>query len=231
VTNRQQRRQGVVYGSARPNGSGSSSSAILGRLLGLAILVVAVGLLAAGAVAFMNAPSASPTLRPTAIAALSPTPSSDALPTALPTGTALTPTLTTTPVSTGSGQPPGPSPTAPLIGVGPGFVTFGTKADSELRIKDPRTSFKMSERITWSAYLIDPVNTADVRVLVLKDDPAAPGGERLVRTDEISPQLTDAQVFVRQVRPTRLLDGPGLYTIRYIRGDRLMAEGQFLVTE
>jgi len=220
-----------VYGPARPNGSGSSIAALIGRLLGLAIVIVAVGALGVGVMTLFGGQLAAPTVRPTPFGAISPSPSFAPGPTATPSGS--TPLTTPTPTSTpaGSGLPATPTPTAPLIAVGPGFVTFGTRADSELRIRDPRTSFALEERITWSAYLIDAVNSADVRVLIIKDDPAAPGGERLIRTDEISPRVTDAQIFVRRIRPDRLLDGPGVYTIRYVRGDRLLSEGRFLVTE
>jgi hypothetical protein len=131
--------------------------------------------------------------------------------------------------STSPGKTPTPSP--PLIQVGPGFVTFGTRADSDRRILDPKTSFTTDERIVWSAHLVDPVDSVEVRILVVKEDPVAPGGERLIADDGISPPVTDAELFVRRVRPSRYLDGPGYYTVRYVRGDRLMAEGYFVITE
>ena len=108
-------------------------------------------------------------------------------------------------------------------------MTFGTRADDDLNILDPRTSFTSEERIAWSAYLIDAVDSATVRALVIKADPEAPGGERLVVDEGVTPATT-AQIFVRRIRP-RFLEGPGFYTVRYVRGERLLAEGYFVVAE
>ncbi len=231
MASRQQRRQGVVYGPARPSTPGSGGGAILGRILGLFVLVAAVALLGVGVFTFLGG-DASPTPLRTPIARASTSPSASDLPTSMPTGTALTPTQpppsSSPSVSTDPGVTPSPSP--PLIQVGPGFVTFGTRADNELNIVDPRTSFTSDERVTWSAYLIEPVDATQIRVLVIKDDPAAPGGERLIN-DEAATPATTAQIFVRRIRPPRFLEGPGFYTVRYVRGERLLAEGYFVVAE
>lgn len=228
VSNRQQRRQGVTYGPARPSGSGGAGN-ILGRILGFFVLVMAVVVLGFGVVNFFGNQDPSPSRTPTLVALATPTIDRSQLPTAQPTGTALP---TEEPSPSGSSEPGhSASPSPPLIQVGPGFVTFGTRADDELRILDPKTSFTSDERIVWSAYLVDPVNAAEVRVLVVKEDPESPGGERLIADDEISPAGSDAQLFLRRIRPPRYLDGPGHYTVRYVRGDRLMAEGYFVLTD
>jgi len=231
VASRQQRRQGVVYGPARPSTPGSGFGAFLGRILGLSVLVMAVALLGVGVFTFLGGGAASPTPLPTAIARSSPSPSSSEPPTAAPTSSTIAPTQPPLSASPSGSTGPGVTPSPPLIQVGPGFVTFGTRADNELRILDPRTSFASSERITWSAYMIDTVNTAEVRVLVTKSDPGAPGGERLITDEAVTPASTSAQIFIRRIRPPRFLDGPGFYTVRYVRGDRLLAEGYFVVTD
>lgn len=229
MANRQQRRQGVVYGPVRQDGPRSSAGAFIGRILGIVVLILATGLLAFGAIAFVGGQNATPSPRP---------PVAVVVPSILPSLSAL-PTTIRTPGATASDAGPSPSadasdgplPTPPLIGVGPGFVTFGTKTDRELKIIDPRTSFTSDERITWSAYLIDPAEAESLRVLVVKSEESAPGGERLIVDELVESQLSPAQIYVRRIRPERLLDGPGLYIVRYLRGDRLLAEGQFLVTD
>ncbi|HYI22897.1 MAG TPA: hypothetical protein VEX62_09710 [Candidatus Limnocylindrales bacterium] len=231
MASRQQRRQGVVYGPARPSTPGSGGGAILGRILGLFVLVMAVALLGVGVFTFLGG-GATPTPLRTPIARASSSLAASALPTSLPTGTALTPTQPPASQSPSASTDPGftASPSPPLIQVGPGFVTFGTRADNDLNILDPRTSFTSDERITWSAYLIDTVDAAEVRVLVIKADPSAPGGERLVSDEAVTPATT-AQIFIRRIRPPRFLDGPGYYTVRYVRAERLLAEGYFVVAE
>ncbi len=231
MASRQQRRQGVVYGPARPSTPGSSGGAILGRILGLFVLVMAVALLGVGVFTFLGG-GASPTPLRTPIARVSTSPSSSALPTSLPTGTALIPSQPPSSPSPSASIDPGvtPSPSPPLIQVGPGFVTFGTRADNDLNIVDPRTTFTSDERITWSAYLIDSVDATEVRMLVIKADPVAPGGERLIADEAVTPATT-AQIFIRRIRPPRFLDGPGFYTVRYVRGERLLSEGYFVVAE
>ncbi len=228
VANRQQRRQGVVYGPVRQNGPRSSAGALIGRILGLLVLVMATGLLAVGALAFVGGGAATPSPRSTLAAGPSFRPSLSALPSVSPTSGA-TPDSATPSASSGASDEP--LPTAPLISVGPGFVTFGTKVDRELKVTNPRTEFTKDERIVWSAYLIDPADASALRVLVLKSEASAPGGERLIVDEEVAADVSPAQIFVRRLRPRRYLDGPGLYVVRYLRGDRLLAEGHLLVTE
>jgi hypothetical protein len=198
--------------------------------MGLFVLVMAVVVLGFGVINFFGNQDPSPTRTPNLVAVATPTIDLSQLPTAIPTGTAGLPTGSP---SASESLSPGetPTPTPPLIQVGPGFVTFGTRADNDLRILDPKTSFTSADRIVWSAHLVDPVNASDVRVLVVKEDPASPGGERLVADDAITQAGSEVQLLVRRIRPGRYLDGPGFYTVRYVRGDRLMAEGYFMLTE
>lgn len=230
MANRQHRRQGVVYGPVRPGGSGSDGGAILGRILGLIVLVLAVGVLGVGAVALMgDRGSPPPTRTPGVTAQLSPSPSLAPLPTVEPT--ASTSPLPTLSPGASASTSPSPTPFVPVVQVGPGFVTFGTRVDAQLHIVDPRAVFTRNERITWSAYLSEPANSVDLRVHISKLDPAAPGGELLVSDDEVTPIVTDWQIFTRRIRPANVLSGPGVYVVRYVRGDQVMSEGYFLLEQ
>jgi hypothetical protein len=230
VASRQHRRQGVVYGPVRPGGSGSDGGAILGRLLGLIVLVLAVGVLGVGAVALMaDGGSPPPTRTPGVTAQLSPTPSLGPLPTAEPT--ASTSPLPSLSPGASASTSPSPTPFVPLVQVGPGFVTFGTRVDAQRHVVDPRAAFARSERISWSAHLTEPANSVDLRVRVSKLDPAAPGGELPVSDDEVTPIVTAGQIFTRRIRPANALSGPGLYVVRYVRGDQVMSEGYFLLEQ
>jgi hypothetical protein len=193
---------------------------------------MAVALLAIGIITFLGGGDASPTPLPTAIARPSTLPSG-ALPTALPSGSAGAQTpAPPSPSPSGSSDPQAnATPSPPIIQVGPGFVTFGTRADNEQRILDPSTSFTSRDRIVWSAHLLETGSVSDVRVLIIKADPIAPAGERLISDEGVQSSASDAQVFVRRIRPQRFLDGPGFYTVRYVRGDRLLSEGYFVLTD
>ena len=187
-----------------------------------------MGLLAFGALTFLQTQNASPTPSlPGAAAASSTAPadSSTSLQSLLPEVSL---------VATSSPQPtltPTPTLYVPDVQEGPGYVTFGTAANDQLEIKDPQATFTNEGRMVWSAYLPDPVDSVDLRIEVLKLDSSAPEGQRLVRNDAVRPKAKNAQHFLRQVRIKRVLDGPGLYTVRYVRGTDVLAEGSFLVLE
>ncbi|CAN5703297.1 hypothetical protein BH24CHL5_BH24CHL5_05250 [soil metagenome] len=231
MSSRQQRRQGVVCGPIRPPERGHDTGAILGRLLGLVVLVLAAGVLGVGAVAFMNdRPASSANPSPTLVAQFSPMPTGSiapsssvpsSAPSAQPSVPAETPTAEPTPLV----------PLVPLVQVGPGFVTFGTKNNSDLRISDPRATFALSERVRWSAHLFEPADSSDLLVRILKLDPDTVEGERMIREDVVKPAVRDAQLFLRRIRPERFLAGPGIYAVRYMRAETLMSEGYFQVTE
>jgi hypothetical protein len=222
------RRQGVIYGPPRPAGDGGDSGSFIGRLLGLGIIVLAMTVLAAGALAFLNGPTASPR-RPTP----SPEPSVITTPSATfsPEASASIAPESPSAAPSTSGAPPSPSPSpfVPEVNVGPGFVTFGTKPGEDVTIADPRATFAMADRIRWSAYLTEPVNSIDLRVRVLKLDPEAENGERLISEADVRPRVNGAQRFGRRIDPRQALDGPGIYVVRYLRGDTVMSEGYFLL--
>ncbi|MEP7158487.1 MAG: hypothetical protein ABI797_03595 [Chloroflexota bacterium] len=220
------RRQGVIYGPPRPSSDGRDTGSFIGRLLGLGIIVLAMTVLAAGALAFLNRPQAS-VGRPTP----SPAPSLAITPSAT-----FSPEASATPAASPSRAPSGsvapssasPSPGAPTVQVGRGFVTFGTKADENVNITDPRATFTMSDTIRWSAYLTERADADDLRVLILKLDPEAENGERLISDSDVRLHVK-AQRFGRRIDPSDVLDGPGTYVVRYVRGDTVMSEGSFLL--
>jgi hypothetical protein len=210
----------------------------MGSLLGVLVVVVTVGLLGFALVILLQGrtdaplaplPSRSPDVSAGASSVAVATPSlgpSDPAPSA--TVPALTPAASA-PAS--AGPTPPPTPFTPQVLVGPGYVTFGTTADSQLLITDARATFAPDERMAWSAQLTERAGSAELRIHVLKLDPEAPDGQRLLRSDPVRPRVSDAQVFLSRVRVSAITDGPGLYTVRYVRGTEILSEGSFLVPD
>jgi hypothetical protein len=117
----------------------------------------------------------------------------------------------------------------PEVKIGPGFVTFGTQANEDVTIADPRSTFTMSDTIRWSAYLTERADSDDLHVRVLVLDPEAENGERLISEGGVRIRVDNALRFGRQIDPSEVLEGPGIYVVRYSRGDTLMSEGYFLL--
>lgn len=216
MSNRVPRRQGVIYGPPRPESGDGSHSALIGRVLGLGMVGLALAVLVGAVVLVNRPPAATPTrqIGPTG----SPAPQSPSVvPSTQPTGTPAT-------------APPAPSPTpfAPTVQVGPGFVTFGTRLNADRTVADPRATFVPSDRIAWSGYLTEATDAKDVIVRLFKLDDAAPGGERLLSEGDARPHVKAARLFTRSnINPNRALDGPGIYVVRYLRTDIILAEGYF----
>jgi len=216
------RRQGVVYGSVRSVERDGGAGAI-GRLLGALVIVGAVGLLAAGAYAFLGRPaaappSASPTAGASPTASTSPSPPP---PTASPTAS---PTATAT-------LPPSPSPSPFTIEVreGPGAITFGTEFNANtLRITDPHTAFPPTGRFVWSAELTEAAGAPALTYRLHAYDPAT-DTETLVSETVVEVDNQNATIFLRRQPMGRLVPGPGIYVLRYFRDDILLAEGYFEV--
>jgi hypothetical protein len=188
-------------------------------MVGLGMVGLALAVLV-GAVALINRPPA-------------PTPTRQVGPTATPA--AQSPSVapsgqpSSSPGSTGSPSPaPSASPFVPTVQVGPGFVTFGTRLNADMTVADPRASFTPSDRIAWSAYLTAASDAADVTARLYKLDSAAPNGERLLSEGGARPNIKASDHFTRSgIRPGRDLDGPGIYLVRYLKGDAVLAEGYF----
>jgi hypothetical protein len=236
VANRDRHRQGLVYGPVRPSGP-RDRGRIVGNLLGLLVVVVTVSLLGLAIYFFVQARGAEPgpsgtdspstttvaSVAATSAAILPVTPGQSVASTLAPPTGAPTPDPSV-------GPPPTPGPTlfVPAVMEGPGFITFGTVADAQFLITDPKTTFGVDEAMVWSAHLTEPESSTDLRIRILKMDASQPTGQILVREDEVKPDAT-AQVFLRHVRPLAPTAGAGLFTIEYVRGDQILAEGSFLV--
>jgi hypothetical protein len=118
----------------------------------------------------------------------------------------------------------------PLVQIGEGFVTFGTKADDQLRIIDPRSVFGVSERIVWSAFLSERADAAELRIQISKLDSTQVSGERLIADRAVSVDVRGAQLFQDRIRPQAALEGPGIYVVRYVRGTDVLSEGFLEIT-
>lgn len=225
---RRPRRQGVVYGPVTQRERGPDGG-FFGRILGIVIVIGAVAVLGVGALNFIgdsrdgSRPESSPS--PTLAGAVSPSPASS--PTRLPPTPSPTPTALPSPT-------PEPTPEATPFALdveeGPGYVTFGTQSNNNLRITDARTSFALNERITLSAQLTQPAASNDMTIMFFKYDPET-GEEELVTEQQVRPRVPSASTFLRNLRPSNALDGPGIYVMRYMRGEEVMSEGWFEVTE
>ena len=220
MSNRVPRRQGVIYGPPRFSPEDGGNNALVGRVLGLGMVGMAL-LVLVGAVVLVNRPpGATPTrhIGPTA----SPTPGS---PSPLPSAT-ITP-VPATPILS-----PTPSPFAVKVQTGPGYVTFGTGLNSDRTIADPRATFVPSDRISWSGQMTEAVDSADVRVRLFILDDSAPNGERLLSEGAAQPKGTAQTFFTRdRLSPAHALDGPGIYLVRYVKGEQVLAEGYFQLDE
>ena len=223
MSNRLPRRQGVIYGPPRPSDEEGAGGALIGRVVGLGMVGLALAVLAGAVVLVNRPPAASPTrpLGPTA----SPAPPS---PSAAPSGQP-----STSPASPVSPSPvPSASPFVPTVEVGPGFVTFGTQLNDDRTVADPRASFAPSDRIAWSAYLTEAADAAGVTARLYKLDATAPDGERLLSEGGARPRIQDSDHFTRSgIRPGRDLDGAGIYLVRYLKGETVLAEGYFELSE
>lgn len=216
VSNRVPRRQGVIYGPPRFSPDGGGNSALVGRVVGLGFIGLALAVLVGAVVLVNRPPGATPTRQvgPTA----SPVPSL--------TSVAPSPTVSLVPAS------PSPAPTAspflPMVQVGPGFVTFGTKLDHDRTVADARATFVASDRLVWSGFLTEPADSADITVRLFKLDGTAPDGERLLSEGGARPQGKAQDHYTRKdINPNKALDGPGVYLVRYLKGEQILSEGYF----
>lgn len=219
------RRQGVVYGP--PIGRDSERPTIAGRLLGAAVVLGALALMAGVTFTFLGraeqAPVASPS--PTTFAAISPTPAAPTpLPPPLPTPLPPTPTPEPSPTAE-------PSPTTSVVEVveGPGAVTFGRRANNEMRIPDPIVIFTNRGRIAWSAELIEPAGEEELTLEIARFDPDT--GEEDIVTSSDNDYDEDTIVILRRGRIPRVFEGPGIYVVRYLRDDAVLAQGYLQIEE
>lgn len=112
---------------------------------------------------------------------------------------------------------------------GPGYITFGSNVDAQLHVTDAKTTFAVDEPMVWSADLTGPADSAALMIQIYKLDASQPNGQRLVRTDDVKPDATGAQIYFRRLRPLGATLGTGLFTIQYVRGQDVLATGSFLI--
>lgn len=216
MSNRVPRRQGVIYGPPRFGGDEGGNGALIGRVLGIGMVGLAVAVLAGAWVLVSRPPGPTPTRQvgPTA----SPPPQSPSV----------QPSATTSPVPTSPRPTPTASPFVPTVQVGPGYVTFGTQLNPDQTVADPRATFVPSDRLVWSGFLTEASDAADITVRLFKLDDTAPNGERLLSEGEARPPAKAALHFSRKdINPNRALDGPGIYLVRYLKGEQVLAQGYF----
>lgn len=236
MANRDRHRPGLVYGPVRPSGS-RDTGRIVGNLLGFLVVVATVGVLGLAVYLFLQSrglepassahtPSAELSAAPAASTSAQPSPSSVALASASPTSA---PTFQQSTPPTNAGPTPGPTLFVPPVVAGPGFITFGTNVDAQLHVTDAKTTFALDEPMVWSAYLTEPANSVDLRIRMLRLDATKPSGQALVHEDAVKPDVRSTQVFFRRLKPIGSSEGPGLYTIEYVRGQEILATGSFLV--
>ena len=195
------RRQGIRYGPPREKARFSDNGVLIGRFLGLGILLLTIGVLAAGALAFMrDSPSATSTPGRSAFVAFSPSPVPSEIGRSLGHCPAVVPTPGESVVPASTLPSPAATNPPPLVQIGEGFVTFGTRADNSLHIVDPKSVFRLNERIVWSAFLSEVADSADLLVRISKIDPAAIGGERVISEAPVTPLVRNAQLFQNRLR-------------------------------
>jgi hypothetical protein len=238
VANRDRHRQGLVYGPVRPQGP-RDRGRIVGNLLGLLVVVVTVSVLALAIYFFIQARSAQPiassaTASPPAsgvpaTSGASPGPSASLVAIASGLITPAPSLIATIPPSSDPPVTPAPTLYIPAVVTGPGFITFGTTADAQLHVTDPKTTFAVDEPMIWSAYLTRPANSVDLRIRIYKLDATQPTGLALVREDLVMPVVNSTQRFFLRLRPIGASAGAGLFTIEYIQGDEVLSQGSFLV--
>jgi hypothetical protein len=205
------------------------------------VVVVTVGVLALAIYFFLQQRAAAPpAVEPSASTPAASNPAANAT-TAASAGATILPFVSvapTTPVT--SVSPSAPPPTAerptpaptlfvPPVVSGPGYITFGTTANDQLEITDPKTTFGVDEPIVWSASLSDVANSTDLSILTFRLDATQPTGQLLVRQEPVTPNVQGAHLFLRHVHPIGSTEGAGLYTIEYVRGDQVLAQGSVLV--
>jgi len=240
VAGRDRNKQGLIYGPVRPSGP-RDRGRIVGNMLGLLVVVITAGVLGSAIYILLTqappaapiataAPTASPAVVASLIAGAStlPSPTIVAVGTIAPAAPPTTPGASIVPSTT----PATPAPTlfVPPVQQGPGFITFGTTADSSFRVTDPKTTFSLVEPMVWSAYLLQAANASDLQVLIYTQDPTQASGQRLVRTDAVTPNVQSVRIFFHRARPTiGATFGAGFYTIQYVLGGQVLAQGSFLV--
>lgn len=216
----------MAYGPIRPSGP-RDTGRIVGNLLGVLVVVVSASLLLLGVYVFLQgragAPSSSASRAPTLAPGTTPAATSS-----LVTGSGFSSSALPTSESSGA-VTPAPTLYIPAVVTGPGYITFGSNVDAQLRVTDAKTTFAVDEPMVWSADLTQQANSSQLKIQIYKLDAGQPSGRRLIRTDDVQPDATGAQIYFRRLRPLGATLGTGLFTIQYVRGEDVLATGSFLI--
>jgi hypothetical protein len=122
---------------------------------------------------------------------------------------------------------PGPTET-PYVPFGTGVITFGTSYDpDDLSIPTPKTSFKTSsKKIAWSASLLMPAGATSLTFILASK--SASGVEQIIVKTEVDISNPDVDTIANDADLALLVGRKaGTYVMRYLRGNDLLAEGQF----
>jgi hypothetical protein len=95
---------------------------------------------------------------------------------------------------------------------------------------NPAASFDIGDRVIWSAFLTEPANSIDLRIQIFKVDGTPPTGERLILDEAVVTAAQGGQIFQRRIQPSEVLDGPGIYVVRYMRGPDILSQGSLEIT-
>jgi hypothetical protein len=111
-----------------------------------------------------------------------------------------------------------------------GSITFGQDYDaSTLEVARPASTFADGDEIAWSARLFERAGAQTLTLVIVKQ--TAPGVESssTAYNHDIPVSNPDAELFANKVDLSPVLDGPGTYAMRYLRGGKRLAEGTFTI--
>jgi hypothetical protein len=222
----------VVYGPVLDRGQDQQQGGF-GRLLGAVVVIGALLVMGGATFAILGQapPAAPPGTSPTPAvgAVLSPSP---VLPAPSPQAT---PVLPSPPPAIATPQitlPPTPEPTpepTPIeveVREGAGFVTFGSGWDRAHNMQDISSTFTPGGRIAWSAIFTEPAGVPALDVVAARVN-AEDGAEQVTWEERYEMQNQSSERVLRRVPINRLTDGPGIYVVRYLRGEEVLSEGLF----
>jgi hypothetical protein len=108
----------------------------------------------------------------------------------------------------------------------PGTITFGTSISPSGAIEAQATEFHAGERAVWVADFTEAPNTSTVRLFIVQ---VLPDGREFEHWREDIPVADPAarRLVGGADLSIYLHGGDGRHVMRYMRGDTLLAEGEF----
>jgi hypothetical protein len=105
-------------------------------------------------------------------------------------------------------------------------ISFGTGFDkATLAITGPKTTFRTTDTIAWSASLNDAANATTLHWVIAKVEAGNTEKLEIAQDVEISNPLFS--VLANKAKLGTLLSGKGTYVMRYLREATVLAEGRF----